>query len=96
MNPKSLQSLKINGIDCHGLNPEDKKRIASIGYWKWLDEAAVKQLARFRLKKDTPIITNAKLADEAREKQVPGQKRGPKRGSKSARGVDRKKKKSQS
>lgn len=40
MNQRSLTDLKINAIDCFGLNESDQQRIAEIGYWDWLDETA--------------------------------------------------------
>jgi len=44
-NGRSLFELKINGIDCYGLNQGDQRRIEQIGYWNWIDEVATKQLA---------------------------------------------------
>lgn len=77
MNPRNLLSLKINGIDCDGLNDEDKKRIEKIGYWRWLDEESIKQLDRKKEKHELPIITE-KLATEARKKKLPYVDRGMK------------------
>ena len=41
----SLADLKINGIDCYGLNMEDQKRIEEIGLWRWMDEVANQKVA---------------------------------------------------
>jgi hypothetical protein len=43
MNSHSLHHLKINGIDCYGLNEHDRQRIEQIGYWNWLDEQAAEK-----------------------------------------------------
>lgn len=67
MNPRNLKSLALNGIDCFHLSETDRKKIESIGYYRWCDETAVRQLDRLRMKSELPIITNRKLADLAME-----------------------------
>jgi hypothetical protein len=46
MNPRSLSSLKTNRVNCDCLPDDDKRRIEAIGFWRWLDEAADRQLAQ--------------------------------------------------
>ena len=41
----SLATLKINEIDCYGLNKEDQKRIEEIGLRRWMDEVANQKVA---------------------------------------------------
>ncbi len=42
----SLADLKINSIDCYGLNKEDQKRIEEIGLWRWMDEVENQKVGR--------------------------------------------------
>ena len=41
----SVHDLQINKIDCTTLSDEDKKIIEEIGFWRYLDYAADRQLA---------------------------------------------------
>lgn len=42
---KSKTGIPV-GISIDGLNPEDRKRIAKIGLWAWMDEITKEQIAR--------------------------------------------------
>ena len=37
MKTQSLFELKINGIDCYGLNEGDRRSIQELGFYRWLE-----------------------------------------------------------
>ena len=64
----SLADLKINSIDCYGLNKEDQKRIEEIGLWRWMDEAAKQKVAPKSVCDSTPTLPHDALEYGRRQK----------------------------
>lgn len=56
-----LRSIDLNPLTS-GLNPEDKMRIAQIGYKKWLIETAMLQERRGRKVGSRIVFAGGKLA----------------------------------
>jgi hypothetical protein len=71
MNPRSIVSLKANRINVDALPGADKARIEQIGFWRWLDEAADRQLAQ-RKAGQVPAIKgpSRRYSLEYRQKQM--------------------------
>jgi len=64
----SLATLKINEIDCYGLNKEDQKRIEEIGLRRWMDEVANQRVAPGGMWDSTPTLPHDVLEDRRLQK----------------------------
>lgn len=73
MNPRSLAELKVNGIDCYGLNCSDQRRIAKVGFWAWLDEVAAGQKPVPRRLRPSRRVKDAVWAGLKRPNERPNQ-----------------------
>ena len=64
----SLADLKINSIDCYGLNKSDQKRIEEIGLWCWMDEVENQKVAPERICDSTTTLSHDALEYRRRQK----------------------------
>ena len=66
----SLADLKINSIDCHGLNKEDQKRIEEIGLWCWMVEVENQKVAPERICDSTTTLPHDALEYRRRQANI--------------------------